>query len=233
MSWSAAVPTGRPDGSPQVATRNPPPHPSRCFRLCGTFGKVRGDPRFEAPQVGHCLRRPSIRKPALPSRKCTVRGPAISVGGCRTTAKRTRPMAAAARRRLRRGRRSREWSGEGVSLSPSEPETHSERARWASRSPSDSNLNSPVRNLFRSGYFTKNPGRNAGVLCFGFFALGVFAFSQRLKWNARGVANSSPRQTHECRFPLRPLSAARRPHTVGPTKGAGRRRGRSQASTPP
>jgi hypothetical protein len=228
VSWSAAVPTGRPDGSPQVATRNPPPHPSRCFRLCGTFGKVRGDPRFEAPHVGHCLRRPSIRKPALPSRKCTVRGPAISVGGCRTTAKRTRPMAAAARRRLRRGRRSREWSGEGVSLSPSEPETHSERARWASCSPSDSNLNSPVRNLFRSGYFTKNPGRNAGVLCFGFFA-----FSQRLKWNARGVANSSPRQTHECRFPLRPLSAARRPHTVGPTKGAGRRRGRSQASTPP
>jgi hypothetical protein len=87
----------------------------------------------------------------------------------------------------------------GIPLSPSEPEPHSEHARGASRSLGDRNPNSPVRNLFRSDYFKTNPGRKAGVC----------RFQPKAEMELRGVANSSPRQSHERRVLLIQITRAR------------------------
>ena len=112
---------------------------------------------FPGFQEGFCPRRPPIRKPSLPLRKCTARGPATRIGGCRTTTNRTRPMADAARRRLRCGRWSGHWSV-GVfrslqaSRNPILSAPEGRLALYESRTPTH-----PVRNLFRSDYSGKPP----------------------------------------------------------------------------
>ena len=56
-----------------------------------------------------------------------------------------------------------------------------------------------VRTTSVQDYFKKNPGRKAGVLC----------FQPEAETELRGVANSSPRQTHERRVLMMRITRAR------------------------
>jgi len=60
-SWSVAVPTGRPDGSPRVRTRNPPPTPLTVFAI-SHFSGSRAEHCVYGLPAGICPRLPPIRR---------------------------------------------------------------------------------------------------------------------------------------------------------------------------